>query len=67
MIIVKCNRCGKERKVEEVIIGHTLLDQKYTIIKVKTQPGEEMKAIHLCDGCVSEFEEWLNKDGEENE
>ena len=62
MYIIKCDRCGKEKTLKNLVPFFKSDPQepeempKYSIMKI----GEEIQTITLCKECEAEFEYWLH-------
>lgn len=61
MYIIKCDRCGKEKTLKNLVPFFKSDPQesvempKYSIMKM----GEEIQTITLCKECEAEFDFWL--------
>lgn len=55
MIIVKCDRCGKEVEKKE------WLEMPLIEINVMTETKGELRKIDLCDDCRDTFLRWINQ------
>lgn len=62
MYIVKCDRCGKEKTLKNLVpfykseMPAPVETPTYSIVKM----GEEIQTITLCKDCEKEFDSWLN-------
>lgn len=62
MYIIKCDRCGKEKTLNNLVPFYKLETQEpaetpiYSIVKM----GKEIQTITLCEDCEKEFDSWLN-------
>lgn len=63
MFIIRCDRCGKEKTVNNLMPVFSpnqkkpACVQKYSILEI----GEEMKTITLCEKCEKDFEDFLSR------
>ena len=62
MVIIKCDRCGHETKVDNPMnvfsVGQDKHFQRYTITTFR---DGEMKLISLCGQCEKEFDLFLKR------
>ena len=68
MYIIKCDRCGKEKVLKNLIPTYSLNPEKPTVIPKYSimKMVAEMQTITLCEECEAEFEHWLNRGVEED-
>jgi hypothetical protein len=62
LFIIKCDRCGKEKTVNNLLPNFSQNQeenthvQKYSILEI----GQKMKTITLCEECEKDFEIFLS-------
>lgn len=65
MFIIKCDRCGKEKIVNNLfpkypVFGfHEEINKDVPAYTISTIEDNEMKFIHLCKDCEEEFDRFL--------
>lgn len=65
MFIIKCDRCGKEKIVNNLFLkypmfgSHEETNKDVPTYTISTIEDNEMKFIHLCKDCEEEFEKFL--------